>query len=108
MADDPVPIVPIQAPAPVVTIPPVDARSEKLNPKPQAEVVFEAPAVVDVADVKDASDSVSVPLPLWILNHDGVEATISAENEAEARAAWNDHRKLWPSPREVTCVRKEV
>ena len=59
-----------------------------------------------VESVSEAVAEVSAETsPLFRVTHDGFSQEIHADDENEARALFNDLRKVWPSPREVSVER---
>lgn len=67
------------------------------------DVVATEPAVVPVSKATaTVSEETS---PLFRVTHGDFSQEIHADDENEARALFNDFRKVWPSPREVAVER---
>lgn len=97
---------PVVAPAPVVQpvaaatdVPAVVTHAVVVTPPASTPVV--APVDANKVDPVPQVDS-SVKLTKYRLSHDGDTAEIEACDEIAARAMFNDGRRKWPAPRNVT------
>lgn len=89
---------PVVAPAPVVQ--PVAAATDVPAVVTPAAVVV-APVDANKVDPVPQVDP-GVKLTKYRLSHDGDTAEIEACDEIAARAMFNDGRRKWPAPRNVT------
>jgi hypothetical protein len=80
------------------------SKKQKVD-QPAVPVVEKA--VEAAVDSVPESESVATedPRPLFRVTHEGFAQEIHADDENEARALFNDLRKVWPSPREVSVER---
>lgn len=95
-----------ETPVAAVAESPIEVNAEQqVEPTEQVAVAEETVEQAEpVAKAEEPSPEVpAIKLPKYRLKHGASELVIEAPNELEARALFNDSRKVWPPPREVKC-----